>query len=286
MFHIHGKNMPSYCSRCGAALPETGASFCPRCGAPVASDAKRSISMHRVMNVSGRPKVSVTLTVPGSIDVRKGNDGEIILDSQVMDPHIIDFEVAQSGDNITLSGHVKSWNPILWGSYFFSGGPRANVTIMVPHETDLNLETQTDPLSVNGISGALTADSKTGSIHLLYCDGTINAKTHTGSINLDNINGTVSVRATTGPTRFSGTLSKNENSFRSTTGSIDLILSGDHDLQVDASTTIGQITCSLDLQEAHFGKGEYIGQHMTGKLGTGTGRLIVETTVGSVSIRK
>jgi hypothetical protein len=276
----------SYCSKCGAKLPESGASFCPSCGAPVPSVPRTPATSHKVFAISGRAKVIVKVTVPGSIDVRKGSEGEIAIDTRVTEPDLIDVEIIQNGNIVTVKTHTKSWDPFRWGSHLLSLGPRTSITIATPEQTDLDLETQTDPIKVNGLSGTLNLDSKTGSIQLNACSGTISAITHTGSLNFDDVNGTISSRATTGPTRFVGNLSNNASAFRSTAGTIEIVLVGEQNLAIDASTTVGQITCTLDLRESRYEKGQFIGQQVSGKVGTGTGRLSVETTVGSISIHK
>ncbi len=230
--------------------------------------------------------VNVKVGALGSVTVRRGNDGEVVVDSQVIEPESIDYSVTQNANAVAVTSRVKSWSPFLWGSYFFSGGPRTNITVTVPREADLILETTTDPISANGIRGLLDVESKTGSIHLTECEGSVNARTHTGTVDLENVNGNMAARSTTGSIRFLGSLSTGDNSFRATTGSIDIALTGNPDLRLDASTTVGQITCSLDLGDARYEKGQYIGQHITGRIGAGAGRLTVETTVGSISIHK
>lgn len=228
----------------------------------------------------------VKVTVPGSIDVRRGKEGEVVLDTSVTEPDLIDIEIVQNGNIVTVKTHTKSWDPFRWGSHLLSLGPRTSITVMAPEQTDLDLETQTDPIRVNGLSGTFNLDSKTGSIQLNVCDGTISAISHTGSLNFDGVNGTISSRATTGPTRFVGNLSNNASVFRSTAGTIEIVLVGEQNLAIDATTTVGQITCSLDLKDSRYEKGQFIGQHVSGKLGNGAGRLSVETTVGSISIHK
>lgn len=278
----------SYCANCGVQLPETGANFCPSCGAPVQSASKKSSSsssQHQVFNVSGKPRVIVKVSVPGSIDVRRGQEGEVAVDTKITEPDLVDFEIGQNGNVVSIKSHTKSWNPVLWGSYFLSQGPRTSVSVLVPQQADLSLETSTDPINVNGVSGTIDADSKTGSIQLAGCSGIISATSHTGSLNLDNVNGALTIHATTGSTRFVGSLTDN-TTFRSTTGSIDITLVGEQNFSIDASTTVGQITCALDLHDSRYEKGQYIGQHISGKIGSGAGRLSVETTVGSISIHK
>jgi zinc-ribbon domain/Putative adhesin len=283
-----------FCINCGATLPEQ-AKFCPNCGAPVSgSTRKNSDSFHQVFQVQGRPKVTIDVRTPGSIDVVRGSAGQVSVDAEVTDPETIDYSASQSGSVLTVLSRSKNpWNPMHWGSYVFSGGPRANIRVTAPAEADLSLETMTDPISIVGVSGAISAESKTGSVRLKDSGGAITVRTHTGNVDLDGVEGAgVDIRNTIGQVRFAGSLlppsagKSGDNSFRTTTGDIDVILKGQPDLSIDASTTVGHITCRLDMSESHYDRGEYVGQHVAGKVGAGTGKLRLEATTGSITISK
>ena len=113
------------------------------------------------------------------------------------------------------------------------------------------------------------------------CEGAVKARSRTGSITLEKVDGGVSVRGATGSIRFDGTLSTGDNWFKTSTGSIELVLRGEPDLAVEASTSLGRITCSPELTDARYERGAYMG-----RLGAGTGRLIAETKTGSIRIRQ
>ncbi len=236
--------------------------------------------------MSGKPKITVAIRLPGSIEVRRGTPGEVAVASQIRDPENVDYAVGQNGDAVTVNCHAKSWNPLVWGGYIFSSGPRTDVTISAPPDSDLTLETMTDPILVDGVNGTFTVETKTGSIHLQDCKGIFRVKTHTGTLDLDGVDGSVDARNTVGHVRYSGVLSKGENSIKATTGDIDIALKGENDLRIDASTTVGHITCNVDLADSRYDKGQYVGQHATGRIGAGAGKLILETTTGSISIHK
>src|SRR5579862_1753682 len=269
----------TFCRNCGATLPPA-AKFCPACGVPAYASGRSSEVTHNSFQVAGRPKVVVNLRTPGSVDVRKGEIGVIIADADVTEPESIDYSARQEGNLITIMSRTKSWNPLIWGSYAFSGGPRTNVHVTIPPDCDLTVETQTDSISLGGISGNVSAESKTGSIRLKDCDGTFSVRTHTGNVDMDDVNGTVDVRNTIGHVSYSGALAGGVNAFRATTGDIELALKGSPDLSLDASTTVGRIVCRLELAESHYDRGDFVGQHLTGRIGSGKGRLVVEATTG------
>jgi len=273
----------AFCRNCGATL-HPAAKFCPACGVPIYVSGRNSEIAHNSFQIAGKPKVVINLRTPGSVDITRGEAGVVTADADVMEPESIDYSARQEGNLITIMGRTKYWNPLIWGSYAFSGGPRTNVRVTIPHDSDLTIETQTDSISVSGISGSIGAESKTGPIRVKDCDGTFSVKTHTGNVDMDNVNGTVDVRNTIGHVSYSGALSGGLNAFRATTGDIEVALRGTPDLSLDASTTVGHIVCRLELAESHYDRGDYVGQHLTGRIGSGRGRLVIEATTGSISI--
>jgi hypothetical protein len=251
-------------------------------------ESRESESMRDAFKVFGKPRVVVKVDIPGSIVVRKGTqDGEVLVDSYLVEPESIEYYASQEGNNVTVRGRLKSsvWNPLNWGSYVLSGGPRANVEISVPAEADLRVENMTDPITISAISGEMEVESRTGSIRVRDSTGSYSLGTQTGSIELENVNGIVRAKSTTGQVRFSGSLAKGDSSFLTTTGSIDISLLGEPDLSLDASTTVGSISCTLpQMTDARNERGEFVGQRFNCKLGSASGRLVVKTTVGSIAI--
>jgi hypothetical protein len=273
----------AFCRNCGATLPPA-AKFCPACGVPVYASGRNNEVTHNSFQIAGKPKIVINLRTPGSVDVRRGEAGVATADADVKEPESIDYSARQEGDLITIGSRTKSWNPLIWGSYAFSGGPRTNVRVTIPADSDLTVETQTDSITVSGISGSISAETKTGPIHLKDCDGTFSIKTHTGNVDMDDVNGTVDVRNTIGNVNYSGALSAGVNTFRATTGDIEVALKGTPDLSLDSSTTVGRIVCRLELTESHYDRGDFVGQHLTGRMGSGRGKLVIEATTGSISI--
>jgi len=286
-----------YCKNCGTKLPED-ARFCPTCGAPVAAPEARPMETHRTLKVVGKPKVVVTNTAPGSVEVKSGPKGEVAVNVDLKVPEDLDWNISKEGNIVTVTCRARV-HPLHWSSYFFSGGPRADVLVSVPAETDLDLEARFERVSVIGVKGNIVVESslaklsmqdcegtvkataRTGPVDLKNVNGTVTVRNTTGPIDLENVNGTVSVHNSTGPIRFTGALSKGENWFRTTTGSIELTLRGEPDLTVEASTRLGRVTCSPELTDARYERGLY-----RGRIGAGTGRLIAETTTGPITIRR
>ncbi len=276
--------MVSYCTYCGAALPDAEARYCPRCGAPVLTATAKREAYQETFKVGQRPRISVKVGTPGSINVVSGAEGQVAVTADITERGSIDYRAAQESNLITVSSRTKTWDPLLWGSYVFSGGPRANINVIAPRDADLDLETVTDAISVSGIDGMISAESKTSNIRFQNCAGTIAVHTHTGEVNLENVNGLIDVRDTIGMVNYSGSLATGSSAIRTTTGDINVALKGAQDLFIEASTTVGHIVSRIDLAESKYDRGQYIGQHISGRVGSGRGRLVLDATTGSITI--
>jgi len=265
-----------HCRQCGVELPEA-ANFCPVCGTRVISETK-PIERHRVFKVTGKPKVVVTNIALGSVKVKSGSKGEVTVDLDLRVPEDLDCSISQDNNAVAVNCRVKAgfWG---WPSYIFGSGPRANILVSVPAESDLDLETRAGGIAVAGVKGTIIAESSAGTVDIQDCKGTVKARTRAGSVNLENVDGIVSARSSAGSIKFSGVLSKGESWFRTSVGGIDISLQGQPDLTVEASTSLGSIRCIPELTDAHYRRNQY-----TGRIGVGTGRLIAETKTGSITI--
>jgi hypothetical protein len=225
--------------------------------------------------------VTVTNTAPGSIEVKHGQEGEVNVDLDIRRPEDLDWNISQEGNAISITCRAKTYAFWGWPAYIFSGGPRANIAVSVPAETDLTIEARLDRVTVTGVKGSIVAESSIGGVTVRDCEGNVSARTKTGSISLENVDGTVSVRNSTGSIKFAGALSKGENWFRTSTGNIELTLRGQPDLTVEAFATLGHITSTPELADGRYYRGHY-----TGKIGSGAGRLYAETKTGNIKIRQ
>lgn len=285
-----------YCRKCGAEL-QKDANFCAKCGTPVAKEEAMYANQHQTFKIVGKPKVVVVNRAPGKVDVKPSVEGEVTVDMDLREPEDLECSVSQDANTITVRCRALV-HPFSWTHYFTSGGPRANISVLVPKETDLDLEVSLDQVNVTGtkgeskvetsvarinfenVEGKVDVKGRTGTIELRNVNGTITADNTTGPVIMENVSGTVSVHNTTGPIRFCGGLS-GENWFRTTTGSVELSLTGKSDLAVEAYSRLGSVTCVPEPADWRYERGQFVGQ-----LGSGTGKLIVETTTGSIAIRQ
>jgi lia operon protein LiaG len=286
-----------YCRKCGAELT-VDANFCAKCGTAVAKGESMPVTQHQTFKVTGNPKLVIVNRAPGKVDVKTTEESEVTVDLDLKEPDDLEYGISQEANTVTVRCRALV-HPFRWPRYFVSGGPRADVVVSIPKEADLDLETTLDQVAVTGIKGSMKIETsvarvtlenlegtidvtgKTGSIDLRNVNGTVSVDSTTGPVTLENVNGTVSVRNTTGPIRFVGSLSNGENWFKTSTGPIDLALTGKSDLAVEAYSRLGRVTCIPELTDARFERGQYVG-----RIGAGTGKLIAETKTGSITIRQ
>ena len=267
-----------YCKQCGAKLAED-VRFCPSCGTRVEMKAE-PVETHHVLKVADKPKVTVTNTAPGSIEIKGNSTGEVTVDLDLRAPDDLYCDVSQEKDTVTVTCRMKSgfWK---WPSHLLGVGPRANIRVSVPSEADLDLENSAGRIKVAGVKGSVTAESSAGAVVMLGVEGTVKARTKAGSLDLENVKGSVKARSSAGSIKFVGSLVKGENWFRTNLGSIRLKLEGEPDLTVQASTDLGSVKCIPELADGHYERNRYIG-----RIGDGKGKLIAETNTGSITIKQ
>jgi len=254
------------------------ARFCHKCGAPV-TIATAPADLHRVLKVTGRPRVVIRQRVPGTVEVKPGAVGEVTVDIDPKPLETVIWNVSQDGNVITINFRIR--DVFDWPGHLFSGSPRTNIRVAVPSESDLDIRNRVDSVSVNGVSGNIAVESSAGVVSVQNCTGMIQVRTWAGGIDMSNVSGTVSAETSAGQIVFSGSLSQGESRFRTRVGDISMTLQGAQDLRVEGYATVGKITVAPELEGARFDGREY-----TGKIGAGTGRLLAETTAGNITIKR
>jgi hypothetical protein len=238
----------------------------------------RPVERHQVFKVTGKPKIIVMNTAPGSVETKVGPKDEVTVDLDLKVPENLDCSISQDSNVVTVNCRSRTgfWG---WPSYVFGSGPMVNIVISVPAESDLDLENRVGDISVAAVNGTIVTESSAGTVRIRDCKGMVKARTRAGSADFDNVDGIVTARSSAGSIKFSGVLAKGESWFRTNVGSINISLQGQPDLTVEASTSLGSITCIPELADAYRRHNQY-----TGRIGAGTGRLIVETKTGSITI--
>lgn len=131
-------------------------------------------------------------------------------------------------------------------------------------------------------SGAASVESKSGEIKITNLDGNLNARCASGNLDVRGWTGkTFSVESVSGdvnvdlPNPVTGTVN-----IRTVNGDTNLGLADGGDARVSLSTLRGQVTCSIELDDA-----TKTDQRVTGRLGEGTGTLDVSGINGDINVK-
>lgn len=171
----------------------------------------------------------------------------------------LEVEIDATADLVDIDTHYPS--------RMRSGhGTSVEYTLTVPRTARLDsIDLVNGDLLMTGVEGGVEADS---------VNGTIRAEGVAGDVDLATVNGAIELDAST----LGG---GDELTLESVNGGIEVILPASADGSLDAETVNGSIRTDLGIEVR---KGRYIGSSMHGTLGSGTGRLSIETVNGPISV--
>lgn len=116
--------------------------------------------------------------------------------------------------------------------------------VRAPRAASLDLEVSNGPISVRGISGAVTARTENGPLSFRDSSGTIKADAKNGPISLKECTGTVEAQAVNGPVSVTG--SGGDVNVNTQNGPISVNLSGSRwDGRLEAHASNGPLSLSL-----------------------------------------
>src|SRR5467141_2187606 len=155
-------------------LPVLGATAFLCSGLPAATAAAAGQHLEKHFAVNARPVVVIHNVANGRIEVKSWKNAEVdVLASQTSDK--IDFDMEQAGDRIDVTANIldSSAQPTELA---------ANLQLIVPEETELQLKTETGLIYVEQVMGDMTLESVAGEIHLREVSGYIIVRTTEGSL--------------------------------------------------------------------------------------------------------
>lgn len=182
----------------------------------------------------------------------------------------IEIEIEQDDDNISVETLVPKG--IQEGKGFFSwifgdnhSSYSVDYEIVVPKESDLNLNTSNGRVAVENISGRVRMQSTNGKIEARDINGLLRCETTNGKIHAD----------------FTKITSDEELIFRTTNGSIKLYLPEEYGGYADLKTTNGHIDSDFKLNDK-YENSRKSKKSYRGDFGNGDGSLTCKTTNGSI----
>ena len=227
-------------------------------------------------------EVSVTAVAPGSpvrveVEVERGPDAVVDLEGGVL---VVEHQPVRSLTRL-LAGDVSV---------------RANVSVLVPEDTDVRVRTVSADVFVAGIRSSSVLSTVSGRITATGLDGEIGLRSVSGDVDVQGVGGVVRANAVSGDVTISGG-SPEEVTARSVSGELTLdfdaapdvdctTVSGDvavrlpasADVDLDAVTVSGRLESGFpDVLDA--GK-----RRLRGRIGVGGRRLSARTTSGDVIV--
>jgi len=155
----------------------------------------------------------------------------------------------------------------LWGKYptgvFDNLSPSFAFTMTVPARMQLQLETHNGDLVARGTEGAIRLETHNGSIEAKVTTQKVEVETHNGAVALD--------LAGSGP--LDGNISSHN-------GGIRIGIAGERGTTIEAATHNGSIQAGANVATASVSR-----NRLSGRIGDGSGKLVITTHNGSVTIR-
>ncbi len=169
-------------------------------------------------------------------------------------------------------------------TYMINRSVSVNLEVTVPNQTDLELTTHNGKIEITNITGRLNGTAHNGKVTAEQVSGDIELYTHNGSIICKEISADAQLKSHNGGINiyYSETAPPVcEVSLITHNGSIDFTSPPNFSTEVEASTHNGSINTELPITVS----GKLSKRRLTGKIGTGQGKLHLETHNGSIRIR-
>ena len=188
----------------------------------------------------------------------------------------VEISLEPSGNALT----VKIKKPTL----LMNKSVGVSLDITVPNQTNLELGTHNGAVVITNIAGQVRATSHNGKVTTERVSGGTELETHNGSITCRQTAGDAKLRTHNGSVKafYAEAASPVCNiSIVTSNGSIELTAPPDLSARVEASTHNGSINTDLPITVS----GKVSKRKLTGTIGSGEGRLRLETHNGSIRLR-
>ncbi|MBA7630891.1 hypothetical protein ES703_38416 [subsurface metagenome] len=169
-------------------------------------------------------------------------------------------------------------------TFRFNQSVSVSLDVTVPNNTDLELTTHNGAIIITDITGRLNATTHNGKVTAEQISGTIELHTHNGSVICREVSGNTQLKTHNGGIKVyysEAAPSVCNISLITHNGGIDLTTPSNFSGEVEASTHNGSINTELPIMV----KGKVSRRKLTGTIGTGQGKLHLETHNGSIRLR-
>lgn len=229
----------------------------------------------------------VAKTHNGSITIHGADVAECSLTATIVTRAANDEEAEELSDQVEVT-LVPSGNRLTAKidkpTRLINKSVSVSYDIQLPNETSLELITHNGAVRLDNITGHIDATTHNGKTTAENVSGTTELTTHNGHVTCREISGDSRLNTHNGGVDvvYSETApSVCDVSIETHNGSIDFTSPPDFTAQVNASTHNGSVHTDLPITV----KGKVSKSKLTGTIGTGEGKLHLETHNGSIKIR-
>ncbi len=166
----------------------------------------------------------------------------------------------------------------------FSQSVSVSLDVTIPDNADLELTTHNGALVIKNITGRLNGTTHNGKITAEQVSGAAELFTHNGSVACKEISGDAKLKTHNGGIKVyysQAAPSVCDISLITHNGGVELTTPKNFSGEVEASTHNGSINTELPITV----KGKVSKKRLTGTIGTGQGKLYLETHNGSIKIK-
>jgi ferric-dicitrate binding protein FerR (iron transport regulator) len=269
--------------------------------------------------VTGRANVRVN-TNDGSVRVSPGDGQQVEFRVDYQGYEVgknLNIDAHQDGDHVELTARATGH----WGFSWGNNNRRLHIEVKMPKDADVQVETGDGSVEAWGIDGNVAVHTGDGSVKANTLNGIIDLHTNDGSITVDTLKGDIRLRTGDGSieardldgkcdadsgdghVRLAGRFdslniksidgsvntrvlpgSKMQSTWNIKTGdgSVDLVLPGDFQANIDASTGDGHISMGMPVTV----EGTFSNSQIHGKMNGGGQPLFIHTGDGSIRLSK
>jgi len=217
---------------------------------------------HKTVPLSADGRVSLS-NINGDVEITGWNKNEVQIDAAktARDQQRLDearIEINASSSTVKIETHYPS--------HLFSNNPAwVHYTLHVPQNARLD--------KIDLVNGALDVQRVSGEVNANLVNGKLRASDLAGTADLATVNGSVEAN-------YTSLNNVREIKLKSVNGAVDLLLPQSPNADVSASTVNGAISTDFPLTV----KGHWVGENMSGTLGSGGVHIELENVNGSIHV--
>jgi len=197
-----------------------------------------------------------------SVDLAVSVAGKVAVESRTHSGDICILDTGMSARVSSHSGDIHIRNVEGMVEVNLNSG---DVTLEDSKSSDINIENRTGDVTLRRTEGNVNVRTASGDVRLMSCQG--------GTVALESVTGDISVDV-------AAPISKAFN-VRTVNGDAAVSIPEGCDCRVSLSTLNGDTSCDIELEDKVKS-----GEHVTGRLGSGTGNLDVSAVNGDISLKQ